>query len=148
LRMRCAPSEFRYVAALLARDEVKVIHLIRRNVLRLYFSGELHTWRGRNPGGGEIPVFKFSETRFNATAQRIGGYKRQFGHMADLTVYYEDLTSSQPTYRLPDWAAATICDLAGVERLPLTTDFEKKAPVDFMRYLTGVPERLVREFGE
>jgi len=134
------------VRGLLAQDEVKVIHLIRRNALRLYFSGELHTWRGRNPGNAEIPVLQFSEARFNSTAQEIERYKLALGYLADVTMYYEDLTSDRPTYQLPDWASEQLCELAGVAYMPMTTDTKKNAPVDFLQHLTGVPERLVREF--
>lgn len=136
----------RYVAALLAQDGVKVVHLIRRNLLRLYFSGELHTWRGQNPGNKKMPTFQFHPKRFSAIERQIEGYRRRFAYLADVTVYYEELSGNRATRRLPKRTAEMVCGMADVEYMPLTTDHKKRAPVDFLRYLKGVPTQLVEKY--
>lgn len=136
----------RPVEELLAQDDVKVVHLVRRNLLRLYFSGELHDWRGEHPGDRRVPTLRFSNARFNAIVQEIEEYKRRFEHLADLTLYYEDLTGDYPTHQLPDWASQKICELVQVNVMPLTIGTEKEAPRDLFRYLTGVPRRIAENW--
>lgn len=135
----------RYTMEWMARPEVKVIHLVRRNLLRLYFSGELHTWRGQHPDSQDVPTFQFKPEQFDAIRNEIEKYKRRWGWLTDLKLYYEDLTHDRQVDRLPDWASRMICLLAQVPHQPLTTPWEKAAPTDFMSYLDGVPDDL-RQF--
>jgi len=132
------------VEAYLAQPEVKVIHLVRRNVLRLYFSGELHTWRAQHRQASQLPVFAFDESRFVRLRDSIERHIQRIGHLADLELYYEDLTGDQDISELPEWAARQICLLCGVDYQPMAVQIRKEAPVDIGTHLAGVPSRIAR----
>jgi len=129
--------------AFLAQHQVKVIHLVRRDRLAAYFSGELHTWRGQHPDAGELPTFCFLLDQYRAIEEEVEMHKRRLGHLTDLRLYYEDLTNNKDTLVLPERASRMICDLAGVDVRQLTTPSGKEAPVDYMQYLQGVPVNLI-----
>jgi hypothetical protein len=133
----------------LARPEVKVIHLIRRDRLAAYFSGALHTWRGEGHEGEEIPIFDFDLSVFNEIEEEVTLHQRRLGYLTNLQLCYEDLTHrGRDTTILPDWASRGICNLAGVDVCSLTTPLGKEAPVHYLCYLAGVPlwlQNLIQE---
>lgn len=129
----------------LAQPEVKVIHLIRRNHLRLYFSGELHTWTTTYPGR-PIPIFEFDELRFRDLVSEIESFIQRFRYLADLTFYYEDLTQDRDIEMLPESAARSICKLAGVEYQALPVRVRKDAPTDVAPYLSGIPDCILQRY--
>lgn len=131
----------------MARPEVKVIHLVRQNVLRLYFSGALHGYRNQNPGSTDVPVFQFDLEVFDAIRDEIETLKRRLGWLTDLKLYYEELTQNENIYVLPFRASEMICLLAHVPHLSLTGPYGKEAPTDFMAHLDGVPEDLRQLYG-
>jgi len=122
---------------LLERPEVTVIHLLRKDLLRLYFSGEVHSWRGQPGNKDHIPVFKFNDPRYREIVQARRECIEQFSYLEDLRLVYEDLTANQEVPGLPEWASRQICDLLGVEFQMLTTGCRKEAPVDFRKHLEG-----------
>ena len=129
----------------LARHEVKVIHLVRRDRLAAYFSGELHTWRGKHPDADEVPTFCFNLDRYRKIEKSVQRRMRRFGYLTDLRLYYEDLTNNQDTVALPVWASRMICDLVGVYNMQMTTSYGKEAPVDYRAHLEAVPDTIMGE---
>lgn len=123
-----------------------VIHLIRCDLLALYFSGELHTWRGAHPGAqerGDVPPgrhwFVFDEDKFHEIMDARQAWMNEYDRLANLTLEYEALTSwGQEIDRLPEWASRQICDLALVPYEPLVVGTRKEAPVEYGDYL-GFP---------
>jgi hypothetical protein len=136
----------RALEALLAHPEVKVIHLVRRNLLRLYFSGELHSWRSRHPGETAIPQFRFDGSRFDRLCRVVKKHKERFGYLADLELFYEQLTGNRDIEELPEWASQQICLLAGVDYRPLAARIRKEAPPDIFAHFVGVPKGIVRHY--
>jgi hypothetical protein len=131
------------VEAFLARHEVKVIHLVRRDRLAAYFSGELHTWRGEHPDSGHTPTFDFDLRKYNEIEQSVEWHQRRLGYLTDLKLYYEDLTGNRDTIGLPHWANRMICTLAHVDIRQLTTSHGKEAPVNYRDYLVNVPPTVM-----
>jgi hypothetical protein len=119
---------------------IPVIHLIRKDTRRLYFSGELHTYYGQHPEArekGVIPTFQFNRGRYQAILRARYEAIQRFSRLEDLRLVYEDLTNNQEITELPEWAGRQICHLLGVEYQPLTTDYTKNAPADIEPYLIG-----------
>jgi len=126
-------------------DVRAVIHLIRRDRLAHYFSGELHSWRGRNPNAekGFVPTFDFSLSHFNALNYRTKWGFDKFRKYETVRLVYEDLTAGRQTDTLPDWASEKICKALGVEFAPLEAGTVKSAPVRYLEYLRNVPPEIV-----
>jgi hypothetical protein len=119
---------------------IPVIHLIRKDTRRLYFSGELHSYYGAHPEAreqGVIPKFKFDRARYQAIVRARQEAIQRFSRLEDMRLVYEDLTNDQQITELPEWAGRQICHVLGVEYHPLTTDYTKNAPADIEPYLTG-----------
>ena len=113
--------------------KIPVIHLLRKDLRRLYFSGELHSYYGQHPEAreqGVIPTFEFSQARFQSIVDARRRALERFSYLEDLRLVYEDLTDNQEITELPEWAGREICRLLGVEYHPLTTDYEKNVPED------------------
>jgi len=127
----------------LARHDVKVIHLVRRDRLAAYFSGALHTWRGQHPDADHVPTLRFILDQYREIEESVQRFLRRFGYLTDLKLYYEDLTYNRDTISLPSRASRMICDLAGVYQHPLTTTYGKEAPVRYLEHLEGVPDNIV-----
>jgi hypothetical protein len=108
---------------------IPVIHLIRMDDGRLYYSRVLHTLKGEGKvGPGEFPTVEVDGRAFaDIVAYRDNGICR-FSHLEDLRLYYEDLTNNQEVDRLPDWACEKVCDVLGVERRVLTIGTLKDGP--------------------
>lgn len=138
----------KYVEQMLCSENVKVIEIVRRNKLRLYFSGELHHWRGLHPDADVMPTFRFKRAQFNEIHAEIYRHQGRVGYLADMVLYYEDLTSDRNTLALTEAVSWRLCDLLGVERrvLTLPANHDKEAPTDYLSHLTGVPDQLVRRF--
>jgi len=113
--------------------QIPVIHLIRRDIRRLYYSGELHTYYAQHPEAreaGEIVAFEIDEARFKRLKQVQRMHIKRFGYLEDLRLCYEGLTGNQPIERLPEEIERAICALLGVAHHPLVTGFRKNAPAD------------------
>ena len=118
--------------------QIPVIHLLRKDLRRLYFSGELHSYYGQHPearGRGVIPTFEFNQARFQSIVNARHRALQSFSYLEDLRLVYEDLTANREIMELPEWAGRKICELLGVEYHPLTTDYEKNAPEDIEPFL-------------
>jgi len=136
------------IAEWMAEPQVKVIQLIRRNMLAIYFSGQLHTWRGEHPkcaAKGEIPTFQFEPRVYAEQRREIAEHMRRCGRLADLTLSYEDLTGGNNVKRMPDQYSRVICDLLCIEYAPMITDFDKEGPSSFLDHLNGVPRDLIEK---
>lgn len=133
----------RPVRRLLEREDVTVIHLLRRDLLALYFSGELHSYRSRNPNSQDIPTFQFDKQRFYSIVEARRMRIAKLSYLADLTLVYEDLTGGgMPITALPEWTGQRLCEALGVPIRQLTTDHQKAAPPDFLEYLEGWKEAI------
>jgi len=133
----------------LSQREIKVIHLVRRNRLAAYFSGALHSWRNGGHMGEEIPVFDFDLDVYGEIEDEVARHQRRLGYLTDLKLYYGDMTGGGcDTLILPDWANEMICRLADVDVQPLITPCGKEAPVNYLDYLAGVPQRLLDQTRE
>ena len=121
-------------------SQIKVVHLLRKDLLRLYFSGELHSYYNRSPEAKkqrEIPAFQFDEARYWDIVLARQQWIRRFSWLEDLRLCYEDLTGNRQIAQLPEWAGRQICALARVEYRPLTTTWTKNAPADITPFLEG-----------
>jgi len=136
------------LARWMARDEVRVIQLVRRDTLAIYFSGALHTWRGEHPeqaAAGEVPPIRFDRSIYDEQVHEIGAYVERYAPLADLVLYYERLTGGSNVKAMPVEYSTAICDLLGVEHAPMSVDFDKDAPPCFLRHLAGVPLELAQQ---
>lgn len=131
--------------ALLFRYDVKIVHLVRRDRLAAYFSGELHTWHGQHPDADHVPTFCFDLDKYREIEESVERYQKRLGYLTDLKLYYEDLTNNQDTIALPYWANVMICTLARVDQRQLVTTYGKEAPVDYRKHLDCVPDMIMGE---
>lgn len=105
---------------------VKVIHLVRRDTLRHWFSFKFRTHR-KHPERGAIA---FDRDEYERFLRRVTRLREKLSYLEDLRLVYEDLTGDRQISALPEWASRRICDLAGVDFYPLTTHTKKGAPMD------------------
>ena len=119
--------------------EIPVIHLLRQDERRLYFSGQLHSYWGSHPKDKErgfIPTLAFHQPTFDAIMYARQWAIQKFSYLEDLRLVYEDLTDNQEVTELPAWACRRICETLGVEYRILTTDYKKNAPRGIEQFLT------------
>lgn len=113
--------------------QVKVIQIVRRDVQRLFYSGELHTLYGRNPDAkarGICPEFTVGAARLRAFEKDYLKQVATYTPWAGLTLYYEDLTDNQETAVMPEEYSRAVCDYLEIGHLELTTGTKKNAPPD------------------
>lgn len=114
-------------------ENIPVIHLIRRDLDRLYYSGELHDLYNCDPeakAAGVQPLFEIEEERYRSIAEAQQRWIRRYGHLESLRVYYEDLTGNREIEQIPEAAGMLICDTLGVGYHPLMVLTRKSAPAD------------------
>jgi len=121
------------VETLVAHPEVKVIQIIRRDIRRLYYSGELHTFYGNNPWAKEDRVamtFRVDPARLEALrrsqAEQVAKWKR----FVDMQLFYEDLTGNREVEIMPEKYSQAVCMCLGIEVKELTTGTKKVAQSD------------------
>ena len=113
--------------------QVKVIQLVRRDIERLYFSGELHTFYGRNPeakAAGIVPQFIIDPVRMASVERDQAKYVREYQAFAGLRFFYEDLTDNRETEVMPEKYSRAVCEYLGIEVRELQTGTKKVAPSD------------------
>jgi len=122
--------------------EMRVIHLVRRDDRAHWFSGLYKNYMGQHPearqalaGRGEYPMIPFDRAGFEKFAARKARLMAKFSYLEDIRLYYEDLTGNHQIAVLPEQAEIAICDLAGVERRPLTVTETKDAPANYRDYI-------------
>src|SRR5690606_18079996 len=116
------PAAFAY---LLANRDMKVIHLVRRNLLQRRLSELraqatdrwIHAKGSSDASGAPSPVLDVEAPRLIADFQRMTQRRREFAEIFAehdvLEVFYEDLvTDLSATY-------ARICDFLGIHRIPV-----------------------------
>jgi hypothetical protein len=114
-----------------------VLHLVREDLKRIYFSILLRHWdhhiatpeeKRRWKAGEHTPKMPFDEARFNRFAERVRAARARYAPYVDETLTYEALTGNQEIHELPVWASEKLCRFLEVEVRPLTAGFKKLAP--------------------
>jgi len=124
-------------AALPLLEQMRVIHLVRRDDVAHWFSGLWKSYAKRNPNAiqaierGEYPAIPFDRIGFEKFSARKAAYVARFSYLEDICLYYEDLTGNRQIAVLPEQAEIAICNLAGVERWPLSIALRKDAPANY-----------------
>lgn len=117
-------------------ERIKVIRLIRRDFRARYFS-ELY-WEifKKNPLQWalaketlQIPINRktFDENACR-DAMKVRVFQNKLGYLADLDLYYEDLTNNEQANELPRAAVEMICNFLEIKYHRLTTSMSKIAP--------------------
>jgi len=122
---------------------IRVIHLVRRDIKRMYFSDLLHRFynvRGTTEerlllyqkiamSRKELPEIPFNQKGFNRYLEQVENGRQKYGYLGGLTLYYEDLTSNESITSLPEESTRKICEFLGIEYHPLTTSRIKFSPI-------------------
>lgn len=113
-------------------EHIPVIHLIRRDDMRLCYSGRLHDYTGGKgmPGATTFPEFEICAGDVKDIITYRDEGVRKFSRLERLRLYYEDLTGDKEIDRLPDWASELVCDTLGVDRRPLFVGTLKDGPTE------------------
>lgn len=118
---------------------VPVIHLIRRDLERMFFSVQWRRYRfhvetaaqkERRSATGEMPTLVLSRHEFEQFARRVQAYREQYGELAGLDLVYEELTGNQEIRVFPEGAGREVCEFLGVAYHPMTVGFKKCSPSD------------------
>jgi len=138
----CLDIKYNQIAAALPLiEQMRVIHLVRRDDVAHWFSGLWKSYAKRHPDAmqaierGEYPAIPFDRAGFEKFAARKAAYVAKFSYLEDVRLYYEDLTSNRQIAVLPEQAEIAICNLAGVERWPLSITGKKDAPANYRDYI-------------
>lgn len=119
-------------------ERIPVVHLVRRDADRLYYSGELHDLYNRNPAAkreGVTPRFEIVPERYESIVWARDRCIARYGHLETVRLHYEDLTQNREIDRLPEWASRDVCRALGVPHRTLTVGTKKMAPPDSGEFL-------------
>jgi len=140
----CLDIKYNQIGASLSLlEQMRVIHLVRRDDVAHWFSGLWKSYAKRNPNAaqaverGEYPAIPFDRAGFEKFAARKARYVAKFSCLEGVRLYYEDLTGNCQIAVLPEQAEIAICNLAGVERWPLSIALRKDAPTNYRDCLEG-----------
>lgn len=129
-------------------QNIKVIHLIRRDIKAMYFSGRLHGFYKRKlrvkgttgervaryqeiaKSQKQIPKIPFNQGKFDKWAKGVERGRAKYSYLEDLRFHYEDLTGNKQIKTLPKWASEDICEFLGIEYCSLTTSNIKFSPTN------------------
>lgn len=120
-------------------DKILVIHLIRRDATRRFFSSILWERIKKNPYllvNSRRPQFEIKKKHISEDETKIRNLCKRFEHHEDLRLYYEQLTNNKQIDRLSEESSFMLCDFLGVQRRILTTTMVKLSPTqieDFIR---------------
>jgi len=120
-------------------EKILVIHLIRKDGTRRFFSSLLWERIKKNPYllvNSRRPQFEINEKDILRDAIRIQNLRERFEHHENLRIYYEQLTNNRQISRLSEKTSFMLCDFLGLERCILTTTMVKLSPTqieDFVR---------------
>ena len=110
---------------------VPIIELVRQDDEKHFHSFVLRRFWSRNPvlrAKRELPnELPFDDASYAAFRKRKAAYLQAWKGWADVTLYYEDLCNDEEIDILPEPAGRAICELAGVEYVPLTVPTRKSA---------------------
>ena len=126
------------IRQLMEHPQVKVLHLVREDDKRHWFSFELRTWWNDNPDMREIRQLPYSmffrADAFEEFVERKYRLMATLTYLQDTQLTYEELTDNEWTAVLPDEACRAICECAGVEFDWLDTHTLKSAPQSLEAY--------------
>jgi len=121
--------------------EQRVLHLIRRDVRRQFFSRELRNWMGAHRGENHgyhppetVPQIPFDQAEFDGFREAVKLYIKAFTPLETTRLYYEDLTNNQSVEVLAEWAGRILCALLEIPYRPLTASDRKEAPSNIEGY--------------
>ena len=110
---------------------IPVIHLVRTDHMRHWYSFQLRIWWQSHPEyrqRRELPAsLPFDANQYDAFVTRLTNHQERLRYLADLTLYYEKITDNKQITELPDRVTEQICTLAGVEYCRLTVSALKSA---------------------
>jgi hypothetical protein len=119
----------------------RVLHLIRRDRRRQFFSRELRRWMAEHKGEDHgyyppehAPQIRFDQAEYDLFYREVEQNIAYFTLLETTRLYYEDLTDNQPVEVLPAWAGRILCALLAVPYRPLTARGKKDAPTDIEGY--------------
>lgn len=120
-------------------EKILVIHLIRRDSTRRFFSSLLWERIKKNPYllvNSRRPRFEINHKNILKDAAKIRDLRKKFGHHEDLRLYYEELTNNKQINKLSEKISFMLCDFLGLKRRILMTTMVKLSPSqieDFVR---------------
>jgi hypothetical protein len=137
----------------LKRRKVKVIHLIRKNILKTYISNALNTMQkelGRKSHGTKnVPPVAIAVnpqeclTELRKRVHTIEQYRQAFRQCECLEVYYEDLTAQrQSEATINSRMLDSVYEFLGLKRTVdvMTTDLRKTNPDDLRTFVVNYNE--------
>jgi len=119
----------------------RVLHLIRRDVRRMFFSRELRRWMAAHPEERKnyhppekVPQIPFDRDKFRRFVRDVKQYQACFTPLETTRLYYEDLTENRNVVALPGWAGRILCGLLEIPYHRLYASGVKGAPTDIKDY--------------
>jgi len=114
----------------------RVLHLIRRDVKRQFFSRQLRNWMAANDGdkrgimplGPNPPHIPFDEAQFRQYAETVRKHIARFTPLETTRLYFEDLTHNKCVISMPEWAGRILCALMEVPYQRMVTRTRKESP--------------------
>lgn len=127
-------------------NSYKIIQIHRRDIKRVYYS-TIHAEVRRNEKTGEYadeiidlqgkinaekvkehPRIPINQERISILDKRNNYLFSKYNVLADMVVYYEDLTNNEEIKEMPEQIATKVLNLIGVDYQKLTTPLRKQSP--------------------
>lgn len=118
--------------------DLKVIHLIRKDLRRRFFSMLLWEKYKKYPvlrSFGVIPHFDISEAKLKRNMAEVKRLQEKYSYLEDLRLYYEELTQNHQVNRLPTSIEKRLCGFLGLDWGPLSTLSIKIAPINIDEFI-------------
>jgi len=112
--------------------QIKVIHLIRRDLKRRYFSAMFWEAVKKDPyllaTGRERLRFHIDAKTLKRDIAKVEAHRKQFAYLADLELSYEGITGNKHVSELPERVNTKICEFLEISDFPMTTQVVKLSP--------------------
>lgn len=129
---------------LLRDPDIPVLHLVRRDKKRQFFSWKLRVWwetpKNRIPlpdypdfqtyCAQYVPQIPFDQAEFDHYCKGTSSFMEELTPFENVRIYYEDITANHNVEVLPTMYDRILCALLGVPYAPLTSRTVKEAPSD------------------